>query len=417
MPSQSILFALGAALGISLAIALQQPIVGVLFLLLFLFAPILGRTLGIAPWIAISVKLSLLFIATFIVLFLFGGELIPVNPDQNFYYDTIGQIACALRENPLCVDYNAIVGLHNRSYSVVLGWLAFLNGRESVLLCRLFNILLSLLLAGLAYGLACVIYPQKRTRFYVFLGAALLPSINMYTLFVLRDVLIAVLTTTFIFGTFARRYWLTLLSLVLTYYTRFQLFFLFVGSMLLYIGLRLVSRLGFSEKVVKSVFVAMFVLTTYFLAPLVLPPEYEYTQTWGLAGFGRFLGRFIPSFVGIDFLFTPQEMLELSRPVLAIARGFLFDSWALPILFLMGFWFYKRAPNQWKEIYLWTWAFIASYAVGYWHAYGRLMIRLWIPLYPLLLVVAAPIAEALLSQPLFKKWLTIKFHRTVYPAK
>ncbi|MCS7240417.1 MAG: hypothetical protein NZ651_04155, partial [Candidatus Bipolaricaulota bacterium] len=81
-----------------------------------------------------------------------------------------------------------------------------------------------------------------------------------------------------------------------------------------------------------------------------------------------------------------------------------------------GFWFYKRAPNQWKEIYLWTWAIIAGYAVGYWHAYGSLMIRLWIPLYPLQLVVVAPIVETLLRQPLFK-WLKIKFQYTVHQAK
>ena len=183
---------LAVAVSVVIAVALRQPMVGVLLISSVIVTMILCRSFPHLPWMILGAKLALVALVSFIAPKLWpqAGGLIPINPDQWFYVDTAERIAEALRASPFAVDYRGIVGLHNRLYSVVLGWLAFLNGGGSIILYRLFNVFVSLLLAAAAAALARSLYPSSpHIALIVFAGVALLPSVNAYALFVLRDVL------------------------------------------------------------------------------------------------------------------------------------------------------------------------------------------------------------------------------------
>lgn len=383
---------LGVGAGVISAAVLGQPMVGTVLVLSCFAAFVLGHSLGVVPWAALAVKLALVAVVSVVVPVYFGGELIPVNPDQTLYLATAEHIAEALAQNPLHVDYAGIVGLHNRLYSVLLGWMAFLNRGGTVLLYRLFNVFLSMVLAALGFVVARTLNPQAKGAWTcAFLGCSLLPSVNAYAMFVLRDVLIGTLVLLIAVGLWTRRYWLVVLGLPVVFYTRIQLFFLLVGGSLLYGLLLFAPRLGRWAAAARGLALVGFVMVGYFVAPLVLPPEYDYSQAWNVAGVARFVWSFLPSFLSLDFLRAGPESLELGRASLWVARVILFDTWVLPVCFLLVGLLYRRMGRLWRDFYLWAWALVLGYAAGYWIAYGGLMIRLWLPLYPVLLVAVIPV--------------------------
>jgi len=384
---------LGTVVGVSLivAVVLRQPMVGLLLLASASVAVALSRSLGALPLLILVLKLALLALVTIVapVLWPQGGGLIPVNPDQQLYLETSSRIAEALRVSLLRVDYAGIVGLHNRSYSVALGWLAFLNGGGSILLYRLFNVFLSLVLAALAYALARCLYPlSTKAHRLTFLGVSLLPSVNLYSMFLLRDVLIAAVLMLVVVGLFGHRLWLAVAGLALTYFTRIQLFFLLAGAAALYAAMRAARHAGRYAHALNPVLAAGFVVAGYFVAPFVLPPEHDYTRALSILSFGYFLVRLVPSLLGLDFLFAEQGALELERSTLAGARLLLFDTWLVPLLFMAAAVRYKRMPVRCGRLYLWAAAVSVGYTAGYWIAYGALIVRLLMPLYPLLLSAA-----------------------------
>lgn len=384
-------FLWAGALGASLlvAVVLRQPMVGLLLASSACVAAALGRSVRVLPWVVLALKLVLLGAVSLLVPVLWpeGGGLIPVNPDQHLYVETANRIADALRVSPLSVDYAGIVGLHNRSYSVVLGWLAYLNGGGNLFLYRLFNGFISLLLAGLAYVLARRLYPRSlQAASLVFLGVAVLPSVNAYSMFILRDVLIAAIVMSVALGLFGRRYWLTIVGLVMAYFTRFQLFFLLVGAVALFAAIKFGRRFGQYGPVLRGVLLAAFAIGGFYVAPLVLPPEYDYSHASSLLSFGRFLVHLVPSLLGLDFLLVDPGSLELGRSTLVAARLLLVDMWLVPFLFMGIALHYRRMDGRWREFYLWVWAVTIGYMAGYWIAYGTVFVRLLMPLYPLFLL-------------------------------
>jgi hypothetical protein len=375
-----------------LAWVLRQPMIGVLLIGGVSLTMALSSALGALPWIVLALKLALWAIVSLLVPVLWpeAGGLIPVNPDQKLYLETASRIAEALRVSLLKVDYAGIVGLHNRAYSVVLGWLAFLNGGGSALLYRLFNVFLSLVLAALAYALARSLYPPSRkAAVLVFLGVGLLPSINLYSMFVLRDVMIAAVLMLVVLGLFGQKFWVILVGLALTYFTRIQLFFLLVGAIVLFAAMRGAQRARRWAHELSLALLAGFVIAGYFFAPLVLPPEYDYSHAMSILSFGRFLVHLVPSVLGLDFLFADQTALELGRSTLGAARLLLFDTWLVPLLFMGGAIYYRRMAPKFREFYLWVAAVVIGYAAGYWITYGAIFVRLLVPLYPLFLLAAA----------------------------
>lgn len=386
------LWTLPIALLLLVAAALRQPMVGLLLAGSASVAMALSRALRGLPWAVVALKLAILAAVSLLVPVIWpGGEgLIPVNPDQHLYLETSSRIAEALAVSPLAVDYRGIVGIHNLSYSVALGWLAFLNGGGNLFLYRLFNVFVSMVLAGLSYALARSLCPRStRAPTVVFLGVAVLPSVNAYSMFVLRDVLIAAVVMSVVLGLFGRKLWLALAGLAVAYFTRIQLFFLLVGAAALFASVRAVRHTGRYGHALRWVLVAGFVVAGFYLVPLVLPPEYDCTHASTVLGFGRFLVRLVPSLLGLDFLFAMQGSLELDRATLAAARLLLLDTWLVPLLFMGAAVCYKKMTESWREFYLWVGAVSVGYAAGYWIAYGGSFVRLLMPLYPLFLVAAA----------------------------
>ncbi len=384
-----------AAVGASLLIAtvLRQPMVGLLLASSTLVATVLSRSVGLLPWMVLALKLVLVGVVSLLAPLLWPGSggLIPVNPDQHLYVETASQIVDALRTSPLAVDYAGIVGLHNRLYSIALGWLAYLNGGGSVFLYRLFNVFVSFLLAAIAYSLACHVAPQHRsTGRLAFVTIGLLPSVNAYAMLVLRDVLLAVAVAAVALGLFSRKHWLTIAGLAVAYYTRVQLFFLLVGAAALFAALRFLRHCGRYGPALRGSLVAVFLIVGFFVAPFVLPPEYDYTHARTLASLGRFVVSVIPCLLGLDFLMVDRASLELSRSTLALTRIILFDTWLVPLMFLGSVVLYRRMDSQQREFHLWVWAVSLGYAAGYWIAYGAMSVRLMVPLYPLLLL-AGPV--------------------------
>lgn len=378
-------------LSAAVASALAQPMVGVVLLALVITTMALSHSLGRLPWLVFVTKLGLVVLTSILAPALWpnAGGLIPVNPDQQFYIDTADRIAEALRIRPFAVDYAGIVGIHNCFYNIVLGWLAFLNGRGSLLLYRLFNLLVSVLLASASAALAQYLYPRaSQVTRIVFASVAFLPSVNAYAMFVLRDVLIATLLMTVTLGLFCWRPWILITGLIVAFFTRLQLFFLLGGAAALLFGIKISRHARGYAPILRLALTVTFVIAGYFIAPFVLPPEYDYSRVSTLAGFGRFLLRLPFSLLGLDFLFAGREALELDRGTLIVTRLILFDTWLAPLLFLGTLIWYRKTGFRWREFWLWVWAISIGYVAGYWMAYGMVFVRLLMPLYPLFLIAS-----------------------------
>lgn len=343
-------------------------------------------------------KIFLAVVVSLLASYLFSEGVLPGQPDQDWYISTAQAIAAAVGRNGFFgSDYFAIVGLHNRLYNVVLGWITYLNGTSDIFVFRLLNTFLSLALVVYGVRVARLIYEgDERYQRWALLGVGLLPSMNIYAMTVLRDVMISLFLMMFVYYMVRGAVLRQLLVVGLTYFLRLQLTYLMIVvgiGWFLMRHRRVVERRVWSVRrwIAPSAGVLAIGLAAY-LATRMIPILGYLTSFVTLDFLGRFAVAFPVSFLGLDFLFADSAVMKLGRMQLLLIHLITPETVILPISFVAVM--FQRVPRKLSPVYvnlrLVVWIFALIYAFGYYVQYREIFVRLLLPIYPLMYLLMIP---------------------------
>ena len=409
-----VLWAVVAAAVIA-AVTLWAPVVVLCVLGIAFSTALVPRPVRVGFVVVAGVKGGLAFVVTVAAVVLYPDGLLPGQSDQAFYVETAHAIAMAsLTEGTAVLDYSSIVELHNLSYNVLIGWATSLNPYGGVggasggttvanlLSYRFLNILFSTLLLAAALGLVGWLYGESRSaplyRTLTLWGVGLMPSVVIYSQMVLRDVMIAMRFTAFVDGLVARRPLLTVAVTALMYLTRLQLgLILCVGV----VGWVLLRILGGRRRGPVQTGVSLAVLgATAFGATFVFP-SVAFVRGYVKPEVIVDLVTFFPSSIlGLDVLFAPAEDLALSRAALLRTRLVVPDTFLVPLLAALAAVVGPRGDRSQRssETTLVVWAMVLVYALSYYVYYGFMFVRLMMPFYGVLFVLALPLVLRVLRR-------------------
>ena len=343
-------------------------------------------------------KLFLAIAVSLLALYLFPEGVLPGQPDQFWYIQTAQGIAASVdRYGLFGSDYFAIVGLHNRLYNMVLGWITYLNGTTDLFVFRLLNTFLSLALVVYGVKIAGLIYQgDERYQRWALLGVGLLPTMNIYAMTVLRDVMISLFLMMFVYymlrGAIVRQ----ILVIALTYYLRLQLTYLMVvvgiGWFLMRNRRTVERRVWSVRRWFGPVAGVLAIGVAAFVATRTVPILTYLTSFITLDFLGRFAVAFPISFLGLDFLFAHSAAMKLGRMQLLIIHLITPETVILPITFVAVL--LRRVPSGLPPMYanlrLVVWIFALIYAFGYYVEYREIFVRLLLPIYPLIYLLVLP---------------------------
>jgi len=317
---------------------------------------------------------------------IWGAPVLPINKDQYWYIDTANTIASELADNIVNVDYSGIVGLHNRLYNVLAGWLTYLNGGNSIMVIRSFNVFCSAAIIIIGYFLVRELYPEEADyQSMTIVALGLLPSINLYSALILREILIALLVTLFFYFIVTNKKLMSLLILLATYYLRRAISYIMIVIFLLS-GLQKNRRLSLVRVIILT---SATILLSY--AATHLFPVISYTRAYFQIGvIVRFFLSFFTSFLSLDFIFTDTAR-EISTNQMLLLKMMTPEVFFLPILTLFKVFKRKQLMGEKEqELLFLVLIFIVMFSFGYFMEYGAVQTRFYIPIYPLLLVINVP---------------------------
>jgi len=343
------------------------------------------------------IKVLLTILVSSIIILIWNSELIPTNPDQTWYIETAKTISDELTigHSP---DYNDIIVLHNRSYNIILGWLTYLNGGIiSIFSFRLLNCLFSMGIAIIGFYMSRKLYPEESLlHCYTLIILLFLPSINVYSMFVLRDILIAFIVIVFFYGIITNNPIWIIVSMIAGYYTRAQI--LLVMAAVIVIHLLITKKIFQKEKfsIIKLIVAIILGVGIAVLMIAYIFPSYAYMLTMlESKNLVKLLSQFIISLFSLDFLFVDLSGPNvLSRESLTLSRIIMFDSILLPFLLLLMFIRHKKYFRKYPALQISGFDLIITmlfYFAGYWTEYGLTFLRLFLPFYPIMLVLVTPI--------------------------
>jgi hypothetical protein len=379
-------------------------------MLILLFLGIMGSMVVFLPkklwgvhFLILFIKISLVILVTIVVsLYRYPGSLLPGNPDQFWYVETADRIATELRSKNF-VNYFEIVNIHNRLYNILLGWMTYLNGSCSILLYRMFNTMISIAIAIIGYYFALNIYPNQRhyyTFAYIFLS--FLPSLNIYSQYVLRDILISFLNILFFYLLWIRKWTILLIVIYIMYYLRIQMSYIYVAILLIYALILIFKGLHFQPKkqrkyiLILEVFIVI-ILISYLLS-LFFNVDYLFHYLFKF-DFLKIIVRFPFSFLGLDFLIADESKSYFSRSILLLSRLLMMDGFILPLIYIFTVYKYFKEKDFALINFIIILSFsIISYYIGYSMEYSVTFLRLWIPFYPIILIVILPSLEKIVTK-------------------
>uniref|UniRef100_A0A7C3RJI0 Glycosyltransferase RgtA/B/C/D-like domain-containing protein n=1 Tax=Dictyoglomus thermophilum TaxID=14 RepID=A0A7C3RJI0_DICTH len=371
-------------------------------MLILLFLGIMGSMVIFLPkklwgahFLILFIKLLLVVsVSTVVSLHRYPGSLLPGNPDQFWYVETAQRIAVELRSKNF-LDYYEIVNIHNRLYNILLGWITYLNGNSSVLLYRMFNTMISIAIAIIGYHFSISIYPNQRlyhTFAYIFLS--FLPSLNIYSQFVLRDILISFVNILFFYLLWIRKWAILPIVIYIMYYLRLQMSYIYIASLLIYATILIFKSLHFESKkhkkyiLILEIFIVMTLIS--YLLSLFFKVDYLFQYIFKF-DFWKIIIRFPFSFLGLDFLIADESKSYFSRSILLLSRLLMIDGFILPLIYIFTVYRYFKVRNFDLINFINILSFIMmSYYIGYSIEYNVTFLRLWIPFYPILLLMILP---------------------------
>ncbi|NUL83153.1 MAG: hypothetical protein HUU60_10580 [Armatimonadetes bacterium] len=358
--------------------------------------------------VLLFVKLAMVGVVTVLTNAVWGSPLIPVNPDQAFYLSTAERIRSDLSQG-IEPDYQSIIMLHNRLYNILIGWLAYFNGSSDPFMFRLLNMNITVITALGIFWLARRVYPSNELAHTVALiGGLLLPSANVYAMFVLRDVMIAMSVVLFSLALVRKDLLLGGIVMFVSYHLRFQLPFVMAGTAIVYLWVSLFYQKKQPSRAIVLASFAGFAAIGFVAAKAVLPQVAYVDAALSLDNVGAFLVRMIPSVLGLDFFFADTSRSEVSAsfatamswPMALATRIVMPDSFIVPLLFVWHTVANKRGmANRTAFLLAWSlWFFIGIYAFGYWIEYQAQFLRLVLPFYPPMLALVSPYIAAFIEQ-------------------
>ncbi|MDM8527688.1 hypothetical protein QUF58_05680 [Anaerolineales bacterium HSG24] len=383
---------------INLAISSQTALflISISFLLTFLIPKSL-RSLFI---VVVIIKITVITISSLLASYSPSGVILPGNVDQFWYIGMAEVTAQEINKDGFFVDYADVLGVYYPKYLLyhyILGWLAFSKG-DNLFTYRLFNMFTSLLIVIYGVKIAQTLYGKNNLLYqkYVIIGLGLLPSTNMYTLMVMRDVLITLLVTMFIYHLIKWQIIPLILTLGLTYLTRWHLVMIMgtVSAGWSLIGSRLLSSKKSGIKIWQTVLIAGILAITGYAMTYVVPSlafmRNYVTNTSLLLNFGM---AFPISFLGLDFAFTDASNLAISRTRLLLGRLIAPETIILP--FLMFLLITRKSSvtitSLHKKLQIVFWLSILVYTFAYYTNFGFLTIRALSPFYPYMYLLVLPL--------------------------
>lgn len=372
-----------------------QPAVLLLLLSCFLLALAVPGPVRLLYAGIVGFKLCILAVASLLASLLFRDAIIPGQPDQFWYIETASVIAYEIADTGWGTDYFAIVGLHNRLYNVVLGWLTFANYSPDLVLFRLLNVFASLVLIVFGIRLADALYgPDRTLRVTCALGLAVLPFTNLYSMIVTRDVLIAACVMAFMYGMVRRSLAIQAAVFAIMFYLRIQFAFvlLVIAVGWLVMNHSHFSRLGRKRLIWTGLGIVIVGGASWVVANLV-PQLRHVTAVLGPAFLLEFASAFPISFLGLDFLFADASKTNLPRIQLLLGRVIAPETIILPALLIYTTLRSSRLglPVIHRRFLLVLWIAIGIYAFGYYVEYRLMFVRLLLPFYPLMYIAVLPV--------------------------
>lgn len=367
----------------------------------FLLVLLVPSSLRLILTSIVAFKLYLAIAASLLATYLFSDSIIPGQPDQYQYIRTAVIIANSIGQVGLETDYLAIVGLHNRLYNVVLGWITYLNGYASISLYRLVNTFAGLLLVVYGVKVAMLLYKERWEYWkYTAIGLALLPFTTLYTMIITRDVLISAFVIMFLYGMLKGSFWFQTVMILLTFYLRLQL-----AVMLVVMGLgwlvmnneRLSSNTG-PRKLLITLSLLAVAAGSY--AATIVVPQVAHISTFISSEFLlQFAAAFPLSFFGLDFLFADAAQMNLSRSQLLAGRLIAPETIVLPLMMLLLALGGKRwdLSSLHRRFQIFIWLSITIYSFGYFVEYRLLFVRLLLPFYPVMYLLTVPLFASALK--------------------
>ena len=379
------------------------PVVGLVisFVFGFIVAPIptllfaLSGALGLffpqplrsTYWIATLAKYGLSLLIQLVAVYYWNSQIIPINVDQHWYLNNINSICHQLQSGVFGVNYREIVGIHNRLYDIIGGWLTFLNGGDAVGVMKNFNIFVANGIVLFGYLITREIYPREyRLQRMVVLVLAMMPSINLYSMLVLRDVLLALCCSVFFFTLLKKKVIGTILVIGLTYYLRLQFAYIMIMIVLLDVFLERNPSLSRS----RVIGLCLAAIAVSYAMTMIIPGIGYLRQFLRLETIWKFTLSFVPSLLSSDFLFLPSGH-ELSVRELLFFKALTPEVFFLPLFALSSLikGLRGRESNaKLVRLMILVFVFVSVFAFGYHIEYGAVFTRFYLTTYPVLVVIA-----------------------------
>lgn len=320
----------------------------------------------------------LIFAHTAIFLF-FQDGIAPVNPDQEWYLSSSLSLMSKLGGLSFW-DYSSELGLQNFLYNVILAFWGNLAGSLELLDIRLINLIFSIQISFLCFKF-CSDIPNKKLRKQVFLVTLFIPTLNFYSLGILRDVLISLIITFFFLS--LKRSSLAGLSFscFVIYFLRSELVFIFAATFLFFF---LNKHLNAKWAIVLVIF---FLLFLKFNAEILFPSLVFFLR-FDIADLLIGLPRLVFSILGLDFLLFDRSTTQfaLSFSSLLMSRLIFFDSLIIPLMFF--YYFFKKSGQGNNQIVNSLMFFLLVYSFGYHIRYGMVFVRHLFPIYPIMVTLS-----------------------------
>lgn len=313
---------------------------------------------------------------------------VRLNVDQGWYGATAQSVADAVSKYGLFIDYTWVVGNQNFLYNAVLGIYAAANGSLNPVSYLLLNF-------GVYAGIVFFCLRIRRalggkgdeTLFAAVLF--LLPSLNIYSMLMLRDLLIGLVLCAFIDALLSRRYVSQIVILLVMFALRnqFALILLLASAADWYMRNRRIVALPLRLSIGGIAVIAALLTAAGSRYGYLL----DNLNPWFLAGFFSWIPF---GFLGLDFIVQDSSVLAASFGSLLAYRLISPETFLLPLLFAVSALRARRFSPQWRRLAGVLCLVLFVYCFGYYTEYKLMFVRLFIPFYPLFLVMTyEPLAQ------------------------
>jgi hypothetical protein len=332
--------------------------------------------------------------------------IVRLNVDQGWYGATAHSVADAVSSYGLFIDYSYVVGNQNFLYNAILGLYTAANGSLNPLSWLLLNFAVYAGIIFFCLRIKRTLGVKGRDDFFA-LALFLLPSLNIYSMLMLRDLLIGLALCAFIDALLARRYLsqLLLLGAVFALRNQFAFILFFASALEWYIRNRKTVALPLRLSAIGLGSIAVLIIAA--------GGRYGYLLNYFNLSFLYGFFSWVPlGFLGLDFIVQDRSVLAASFSSLVLYRLISPDTFLLPLFFLVSLVRSRSMSASWKRLSFVLCVVLFIYCFGYYSEYKLMFVRLFIPFYALFFVLSYDtIIDALHGIADKIPWRILRAHR------